>query len=83
MPIKETKKETDIICNKCGIRFGCDHYEVNCENKNNSHYGLAEIEINGDQKGLCDSVCYSFSICDECLEEIFKTFKFQPETKYY
>jgi hypothetical protein len=77
MPILEKTteiiNELNIICNKCGIF---------CK-KNDSHYGLVEVDIEGECKELCDSVSYSFLICEECLEEIFKAFKFQPETKYY
>ncbi len=79
--ITETiSKTVDIICNKCGESCIPEH----CRDGNHgpgSFYGLIEASFTS---GYCsptlpDGNSYSFSICETCMAEIFKTFKIAPE----
>ncbi len=70
--IVEYKNVTDdIICNKCGnsCKDSCDmNYE-----------GLIEASVFGGYASkLGDQVNYEFSLCEDCLIELFKTFKHNP-----
>jgi len=73
---KETKSITedvveDIICNKCGksLKDSCDmNYE-----------GLTEARICGGYASkIGDMLELSFSLCEKCLIELFKTFVIKP-----
>jgi len=61
----------DIICNKCGQSL------LVLDEGIKDYSGLIEYEIIG---GYCSPVfadCskYTFSLCEKCLNELFKTFK--------
>lgn len=62
----------DIVCNQCG---------GTCKDESDMNYeGLLEAVVNGGYAAhLGDRVTYTFSICEFCLEKMFKTFKFPPE----
>ena len=69
---REVEDTKDILCNKCGeslyIKFGegIGNYE-----------GLIEAYVCGGFSALLgDEVGYNFSLCEKCLSELFKTFKY-------
>jgi uncharacterized protein with PQ loop repeat len=66
----------DIICNKCGCSLK-DECNLNFE-------GLVEADIIG---GYCsklgDMTRIRFSLCENCLIEMFKTFKHDPYVPDY
>jgi len=76
--MKTTKEVTrkkqeivDVFCNKCGQSlYGGMNYN-----------GLVEISVwgNYDSPVFPDGACYTFSLCEACLENLFKTFKHEPE----
>ena len=69
---KEQEVIDDVICNKCGNSCR-DEHDMNYE-------GLIEAYVSGGYGSkLGDSVNYKFSLCETCLSEMFKTFKFEPE----
>lgn len=61
----------DILCNKCGN---------SCMDKSGYNYeGIIEYEMRGGYGSkLGDMVGFRFSLCETCLEELFKTFKLNP-----
>jgi len=76
--MKVTQKETiekevvvDIFCNKCGDSCQRDH----------GYYGLREAIVYGgyESNPLEDMTTYTFSLCESCLDELFKTFKIPVE----
>lgn len=71
---KDVEETDDIICNMCGHScFGEMNYN-----------GLIEIAIEGtyDSETLEDGFCYTFSVCEHCLNKyIFDRFIITPETK--
>lgn len=72
----EVDKEVldDIICNKCG-RSCKDSSEMNYE-------GLLEISVEGGYASILgDTVKYTFSLCEECLKELFESFKIKCEKR--
>lgn len=74
---KEIEVTTDIICNKCGNTCTI----VSCL----QHYGLIEVEVSGgfDSKSLNDLTTYTFSVCECCLKELFRSFKIPVELGTY
>ena len=66
----------DVFCNKCGK--SCRKY---FDGDFSDIYGLDKCTVFGgylssnDDKGLSDMTCYTFSMCEECLRELFNTFK--------
>ncbi len=76
LEIKEIEEEfiDDIICNNCG---------ESCKDDQNMNYeGLIEADVNGGYASLLgDLVHYKFSICEKCLEKMFKGFKIQPDIR--
>ena len=72
--IEQTKYEVidDIICNKCArsCRGICP----------GGFDGLIERHIScGYGSKFGDGVEFEFSLCEDCLEELFKLFKIDPE----
>lgn len=67
---KEVEVIEDIICNKCG----------NSCYSGFSYEGLIEANIIGGygSKSIGDMEHYCFSMCEDCLMELFKTFKHNP-----
>ena len=64
----------DILCNQCG---------KSCKDKDGWNYvGLIEAEVSGGfgSKVLGDMNQYTFSICEECLGTMFKSFAIAPDT---
>lgn len=67
--IKEKIVE-DVICNKCGSSLKTD-----C-----GYEGLVEAKVYGGfYSKLGDLSVVSFSLCDDCLIELFKTFSIKEE----
>ena len=65
----------DVICNKCGQSLKSDM----------NFTGLTEATVRGlyDSPKLTDETAYTFSLCEECLLDLFSTFKIPPaETGY-
>lgn len=62
----EVEEVEDILCNKCG----------NSCKLNGSPYGLLEYDYSGgyDSTPLRDCTTYTFSMCETCLLELFKSF---------
>jgi hypothetical protein len=61
----------DIICNKCG-KSCKDHAGMNFE-------GLLEVSIQGGYASfLGDDAPHTFSLCERCLDEMFRTFVIPP-----
>lgn len=79
--VKLVKKQIevidDILCNKCGKSCKEDCGEDVIE-----YCGLIETTIEGGYFSpvLEDAVKYTFSLCEECLNELFKTFKIEVES---
>ena len=74
---KKVKREIEeeitenIICNRCGNGCGDPPY---------MYEGLLEAHISGGfSSKIGDGIEYEFSLCEDCLIELFKTFKIQPE----
>lgn len=61
----------DVICNKCGKSL-IDEGNMNYE-------GLIEASVSGGfHSKIGDMVDLKFSLCEDCLIEMFKTFKHDP-----
>jgi len=75
---KEVEEIVDILCNKCGrsCLAGKDDGVYD-------GYGLIEASVRGGywSSHLWDDVSYTFSICEECLRELFDNFIIHPDTK--
>jgi len=74
---KETQVEEkdvvdDFVCNNCGN---------SCKDKCGiNHEGLLETSVCGGYAAkLGDMVEYKFSICEDCLKEMFEKFVIAPE----
>jgi len=70
---ERVKYVTDVFCNSCG---------KSCK-KGNGLYGLIDTKVRGGyySSTLDDMTTYVFSLCEECLCEIFKKFSL-PAEKY-
>ena len=75
---KEVEEISDIICNRCG---------KSCMSGKNDGiddgYGLIETTVCGGYWStyLYDDVRYTFSLCEECLRELFDNFIIPPKTQ--
>lgn len=71
----------DIVCNRCGgsCRSKLDPIE------NTDFYGLIEASFSTGyfSQHLPDGFIYSFSLCEECLAELFKSFKIEPKAELF
>lgn len=78
--IKEVEIVDDIFCNKCGRSLKT---RLDPDGTIFDIYGLSEISVSGGycSTHLCDCVIYTFSLCEECLVDLFLSFKIEPETK--
>jgi len=65
----EKEVTVDVFCNKCG--GSCKRYE------GPGFAGLIEKTVRGDGPTLMDLTNYTFSLCEDCLDKLFKTFKIQ------
>lgn len=72
---KKVEITEDIICNKCGK--SC----IPKTNLINEAYGLIEASVSGgyDSIFLRDEQSYTFSLCEECLKEMFDNFLIPPK----
>lgn len=69
---KEIEVIDDVLCNKCG---------KSCRsNDSGDFYGLIEVSFSTGyfSPKLPDGSTYTFSLCEECLDEMFREFKIQP-----
>lgn len=64
----------DVICNKCGNSMFIDGQICGLDDSVTGCYGSP---VFGDMDN------YKFSLCEHCLEELFKTFKIPVETQCY
>lgn len=64
----------DIICNKCGE--SCKKNVMG----HDDYYGLIEVGFSTGyaSRKFSDGCYYQFSLCEECLAELFDTFKIDP-----
>ena len=62
----------DILCNACG---------KSCKDRSDMNFeGLIETSITGGYASkLGDQITYTFSICEDCLEKLFESFKIPAE----
>jgi Fe-S-cluster containining protein len=76
--IQEVEIIEDIICNKCGGSC-CTKFDPI---ENTDFYGLIEASFSTGyfSQHLPDGFIYSFSLCEKCLAELFKSFKIEPKT---
>lgn len=74
---EEVEFTEDVLCNKCGNSLKIGHF--------NEFYGLVEVEFSTGyfSNALPDGMIYSFSLCEPCLEKLFKEFKLPPTEKEY
>ena len=64
----------DVVCNRCG-KSCKDSMDMNYE-------GLLEATVRGGfASKLGDGVEHRFSLCEDCLIELFKDFKHAPTTE--
>ena len=79
----ETVQETtDILCNKCGKT--CSNVGRRTgKNPHQEYEGLLEVEVHGgyDSDLIGDMVSVRFSLCEQCLVALMKTFKIPHEIK--
>jgi hypothetical protein len=62
----------DVLCNKCGSSLS-DSYS--------NYEGLVEANFTGGYGSkIGDMTQVTFSLCEDCLLELFKTFKHEPYT---
>ena len=81
--IKEELLTEDILCNKCGNSCnvvslpGVDALDIN------DYYGLIEASVSGGycSTGLEDGKVYTFSLCENCLKELFDGFKLKVQVE--
>lgn len=75
---QEIEVVNDVICNKCGQ--SCRPSEEVPD-----FYGLIETSVTTgyESPALPDGMCYTFSLCEECLAELFSSFKIDPETSSF
>lgn len=76
-------KTVDIICNKCGESCSSLKRNHNAKSAEYGFSGLEEVEIHGgyDSEIIGDMSAWRFSICEQCLSELVKTFKIPHEIK--
>lgn len=84
---KEVETVTDILCNKCGKTcVSSDSRKVsrNHDPKENA-FGLIEQSVHGAYFStvLDDYVTYTFSLCEPCLMELFKSFELSVQQEEY
>lgn len=76
--MKETLIVNDVICNKCG----CSLKQRQIYNNENTFLGAIDLVVCGNYGSthLEDLHEYQFSLCETCLDKLFKSFKI-PVTK--
>ena len=88
----ESGKLVDILCNKCNISCIPEeifHIYENLKDQDleNNAYGLIESEVIGGYFSLNriirDCHILTFSLCENCLEDIIQTFKTSPDQEHY
>ena len=79
----QTEETIDILCNKCGKTCSGFKRYHNAKENHFGYSGLVETEVHGgyDSQFVGDMTSWKFSICEECLLEITKTFKIPHEIK--
>jgi hypothetical protein len=88
--MKKTSKQTrtvevevidDVVCNKCGGSCYAGDFGVG----EKAFEGLIEAEVNGGyySKRLGDMNKYVFSLCEDCVVELFRSFKINPATYWW
>ena len=73
---KEIDVIDDILCNRC---------ERSCKNNDDDNfYGLIEASFSTGYGSPClpDGMCYTFSLCEKCLDLLFEDFRIKPEERY-
>lgn len=80
MKVSHTEKQEheveiidDVVCNKCG--------DSCVEEETGDIYGLVEAEVTGGfwSTSLQDKTAYNFTLCEECLTDLFAEFKHPVE----
>jgi YgiT-type zinc finger domain-containing protein len=66
---KEVKELEDIICNKCGSSLRIDE----------NYHGCPEVLAEFNYGSKYDGLRLYFSLCENCVIDLFKDFKFSPE----
>lgn len=81
--VKQKVVETvDVLCNKCGetLNNGKRYWnDKHCQD----FYGLEEVVVHGgyNSKFIGDMTSIRFSLCEECVDSLVKTFKHPVEYK--
>lgn len=72
-----TKVKRDILANADKPEIFCNKCTMSCRGHIGNFNGLIEQEVRGayDSSHLNDGDIYKFSLCEQCLLELFKTFK--------
>lgn len=67
--LKEVEVVNDVLCNKCEKSLKVKQSE--------DYYGLREVTVHSGffSAEFPDCTRYTFSLCEECLAELFATFK--------
>jgi len=75
---KEIEIVDDVVCNKCS-KSCRPNKEVS------DFYGLIEASFatGYESEALPDGVTFTFSLCEECLAEMFKGFSIEPEKEEF
>lgn len=78
----EALEKEEILCNKCGGDMKRYHDE---EKTDGSIYGLHDAKVSGGflSDPLEDCIIYNFSMCENCLHEMFLEFKNPPKISSY
>jgi hypothetical protein len=69
--LREVEETVDVICNRC---------KASCKGDIGNFNGLIDAHVFGayDSKTLADGTHYTFSVCETCLAEWFKSFQLDP-----
>jgi hypothetical protein len=78
---KQVEYVTDVFCNKCG--GSCSKRDR--KGFNWGLYGMIDHEVYGGygSNPLEDCTTYIFTLCEDCLVELFETFKIPVEKIEY
>lgn len=83
---QEITETVDLLCNKCAktLNNAKRYYPAKPGQKQEVYFeGLEEIEVHGGyySKFIGDMTSIRFSLCEECVVDLTKTFKIPVDTK--
>ncbi len=68
--------ESKVMCNKCGFTMDLEKTEYEEFMVDTIH----SFKVGYGYASLHDEEFYQFDLCENCLEELYKTFKIPPKT---